>query len=159
MTTHEESARPTGREELVDEVLLAGRELSTAAVLFHTALASRQGLSATDTKALDLVARLGPMTAGDLARHLALKPASVTALIGRLEDKDALRKAPDPGDGRKVVLHFNEEFAARNLHYFADLVGSLRELCEHYTDEQLATIASFTREAARRQAEATQRLA
>ncbi|MFJ1748136.1 MarR family transcriptional regulator [Streptomyces sp. NPDC088116] len=158
MTNREEAALPAGREELVAEVLLAGRELSTAAVLFHSALAARQGLSATDTKALDLVARLGPLTAGDLARHLALKPASVTALIGRLEDKDALRKAPHPEDGRKVVLHFNQEFAARNMHYFTELVGSVRELCERYTDEELAAIASFTKEAARRQAEATQRL-
>lgn len=44
------------------------------------------------------------------------------------------------------------------MHYFADLVGSLRELCEQYTDEQLAAIVSFMKEAARRQAEATQRL-
>lgn len=158
MTSSEENQRPGGREGLVEEVLLAGRELSTAAVLFHSALASRQGLSATDTKALDLVARLGPMTAGDLARHLNLKPASVTALIGRLEDKDALRKDPHPQDGRKVVLRFNEEFATRRMHYFAGLVGSLRDLCEQYTDEQLETVASFTREAARRQAEATKQM-
>nr|WP_275410142.1 MarR family transcriptional regulator [Streptomyces sp. SID14478] len=138
---------------------MAGRELSTAAVLFHTALADRQGLNASDIKALDLVARLGPMTAGDLARHLALRPASVTALVGRLEDKGALSKTPHPQDGRKVVLRFNQEFAARNMHYFADLVSSLRELCTQYSDEQLEVIASFTKEAARRQAEATQRLA
>ncbi|MGW6704053.1 hypothetical protein ACWGDE_04030 [Streptomyces sp. NPDC054956] len=44
------------------------------------------------------------------------------------------------------------------MHYFAGLVGSLRELCEQYTDEQLETVASFTREAARRQTEATKQL-
>lgn len=147
-----------GRAAVVDEVLLAGRELSTAAVLFHSALAARQGLNASDTKALDLAARLGPMTAGELARHLALKPASVTALVGRLEEKGALRKAPHPEDGRKVVLHFNEEFAARNMHYFAELVGSLRELCERYADEELEVVVSFMRQAARRQGEATRHL-
>ncbi|MFG3252940.1 MarR family winged helix-turn-helix transcriptional regulator [Streptomyces sp. NPDC048172] len=148
----------TSREERVNEVLLAGRKLSTAAVLFHSALAAGQGLSATDTKALDLVQRLGPMTAGELARHLSLKPASVTALIGRLESKDALRKVPHPQDGRKVVLEFDEAFAARTAHLFDDLVGSLRELCEHYTDDQLDTIAQFTTEAARRQTDATRKL-
>lgn len=158
MTSREVSTGQGGRAEVVDEVLLAGRELSTAAVLFHSALAARQGLNASDTKALDLVARLGPMTAGDLARHLALKPASVTALVGRLEGKGALSKAPHPEDGRKVVLRFNEEFAARNMHYFADLVTSLRELCAQYTDEQLEAITSFMKEASRRQAEATRRL-
>jgi DNA-binding MarR family transcriptional regulator len=148
----------TSREELVDEVLLAGRKLSTAAVLFHTALAARLGLNATDSKALDLIERLGPLTAGDLARHTGLTPASITALLGRLERNGAVRRMPHPEDGRKVVLEFNEEFAARSVHLFDDLVASLRELCAGYTDEQLATVAGFLEEAARRQSEATRKL-
>lgn len=83
----------------------------------------------------------------------------MTALVGRLEGEGALRKAPHPEDGRKVVLHFNQEFAASNMHYFDDLVGSLRELCEQYTNDQLEVVASFMKEAARRQSEATRRLA
>lgn len=74
----------------------------------------------------------------------------MTALVGRLEGEGALRKAPHPEDGRKVVLHFNQEFAASNMHYFDDLVGSLRELCEQYTNDQLEVVASFMKEAARR---------
>jgi len=70
------------------------------------------------------------MTAGEPARHLALKPATVTALISRLENKGALHRAPHPRDGRKVVLHLHQEFTARSMHDFADLVDSLRELCE-----------------------------
>lgn len=41
-----------------DAVLAAGRELSTAAVMFHAILAETQGLSATETKALELLERI-----------------------------------------------------------------------------------------------------
>ncbi|MFI6515902.1 MarR family transcriptional regulator [Spirillospora sp. NPDC050679] len=146
------------RAELVDEVLLAGRKLSTAAVLFHTALAARQGLSATDEKALDVLARRGPMTAGDLARHTGLTPASVTALVGRLERKEAARRVPHPEDGRKVLIEFRQDWAARAAPLFDDLVRSLRELCEGYEDDELATVAQFLSDAAWRQEEAMRRL-
>ncbi|MGI5163851.1 MarR family transcriptional regulator [Spirillospora sp. CA-253888] len=146
------------RAEIVDEVLLAGRKLSTAAVLFHTALAARQGLSATDEKALDVLARRGPMTAGDLARHTGLTPASVTALIGRLERKEAARRVPHPEDGRKVLIEFRRDWAAKAAPLFDDLVRSLRELCEGYEDDELATVAQFMTDAAWRQEEAMRRL-
>ncbi|MET9295283.1 MarR family transcriptional regulator [Streptomyces sp. NPDC003077] len=146
------------REELIDRVLMAGRELSTAAVLFHTALAARHGLSATETKALDLLQRLGPLTAGELARHTGLTPASVTALIGRLEDKGAARRIRHPADGRKVLVEFDERWAASVAPDFDDFVASLRELCADYTDDQLAVVAGFMREAAGRQSEATRNL-
>ena len=51
------------------------------------ALAELSGLSPTEWKALDLIQRLGPMTAGVLARESGLAPASVTGLISRLERK------------------------------------------------------------------------
>ena len=38
----------------------AGRESSTATVLLHTAIAAKIGLSATDTKTLDMLLRAGP---------------------------------------------------------------------------------------------------
>ncbi|UNO42667.1 MarR family transcriptional regulator [Streptomyces sp. MST-110588] len=148
----------TNREELVEGVLFAGRKLSTAAVLFHTALAARMGLSATEEKALDLLDRRGPMTAGDLARHTGLTPASVTALIGRLERKEAARRVAHPEDGRKVLIEFNREWAARVAPLFEDFVRSLRELCADYDDGQLATVARFMTDAAQRQEESTRRL-
>src|SRR5215510_10435804 len=40
------------RRQLLDALFTAGRELSAAAVMFHTALAARQGLTATEEKAL-----------------------------------------------------------------------------------------------------------
>jgi DNA-binding MarR family transcriptional regulator len=147
------------RAELLDQLALAGRASSAATVMFHTAVAARQGLSASEEKALDLLHRSGPLTAGELARRSGLAPASVTALVDRLERKGFARRIPNPGDGRSVLVEVDRERVdATVAPLFADWVGSLYELYAGYTDEQLEVILHFLTEAARRQQEATARL-
>ncbi|HEX5877289.1 MAG TPA: MarR family transcriptional regulator [Actinomycetota bacterium] len=147
------------RAELLERLALAGRASSAATVMFHTAVAARQGLSATEEKALDLLERSGPLTAGELARRSGLAPASVTGLVDRLERKGFARRVPNPGDGRSVLVEVDSERVyATVAPLFADWVGSLYELYAGYTDEQLEVILHFLTEAARRQQEATARL-
>ena len=147
------------RAELLEQLALAGRASSAATVMFHTAVAARQGLSASEEKALDLLHRSGPLTAGELARQSGLAPASVTALINRLEAKGFARRVQNPSDRRSVLVEVDaERVYATVAPLFADWVGSLRELYTGYTDEQLEVILHFLNEAARRQREATARL-
>ena len=147
------------RAELLERLALAGRASSAATVMFHTAVAARQGLSASEEKALDLLERAGPLTAGELARRSGLAPASVTGLVDRLERKGFARRVPNPGDGRSVLVEVDSERVyATVAPLFADWVGSLYELYAGYTDEQLEVILHFLTEAARRQQEATARL-
>jgi DNA-binding MarR family transcriptional regulator len=147
------------RAELLEQLALAGRVSSAATVMFHTAVAARQGLSASEEKALDLLERSGPLTAGELARQSGLAPASVTALINRLEAKGFARRVQNPSDRRSVLVEVNAERVwATVAPLFADWVGSLQELYAGYTDEQLEVILHFLNEAARRQREATARL-
>jgi DNA-binding MarR family transcriptional regulator len=147
------------RAELLEQLALAGRVSSAATVMFHTAVAARQGLSASEEKALDLLERSGPLTAGELARQSGLAPASVTALINRLEAKGFARRVQNPSDRRSVLVEVDpERLYATVAPLFADWVGSLQELYAGYTDEQLEVILHFLNEAARRQREATARL-
>jgi len=147
------------RAELLEQLALAGRASSAATVMFHTAVAARQGLSASEEKALDLLERSGPLTAGELARQSGLAPASVTALINRLEAKGFARRVQNPSDRRSVLVEVDpERLYATVAPLFADWVGSLQELYAGYTDEQLEVILHFLNEAARRQREATARL-
>jgi DNA-binding MarR family transcriptional regulator len=146
------------REELVRETDDAGRVLSTAAVLFHTVLAAKQGLSATDEKALDLIDRFGPITARDLSKRSGLAPASVTGLIDRLERKGFVRRLANPKDGRSILVEIDYQQLAQHGHYFDDFVGRLHELYESYSDEQLETIIDFMTRAARCQEAATLKL-
>ena len=147
------------RAELLEQLALAGRASSAATVMFHTAVAARQGLSASEEKALDLLERSGPLTAGELARQSGLAPASVIALINRLEAKGFARRVQNPSDRRSVLVEVDaERLYATVAPLFADWVGSLQELYAGYTDEQLEVILHFLTEAARRQREATARL-
>ena len=146
------------REELVRAADAAGRALSTAAVLYHGTLAELSGLSPTEWKALDLIQRLGPMTAGVLARESGLAPASVTGLITRLERKGFARRRPNPADRRSVLVEIVPERLGDGASVFDDFLRSLHDLYEDFSDDELRSIVRFTTEAARRQHEATRRL-
>jgi DNA-binding MarR family transcriptional regulator len=146
------------REELVREVLLAGRELSTAVVMFHTAVGEAAGLSVTETKALEVITRSGPVTPADLARLSGLAPASVTALLDRLERKQVARRVPHPTDRRRFLVEIDPVHLARSQAVFTDLVVQLRQLSDDFDDAELATVVRFLRGAAERQLQATRRL-
>jgi DNA-binding MarR family transcriptional regulator len=161
-TLDEPAASPSRsgrRAELLARLEMAGRAQSAATVMFHTAVAARQGLSATEEKALDLLERLGPLTAGELARHSGLAPASVTGLVNRLERKGFARRIPNPDDRRSVLVEIDRDRVFASMApLFADWVRSLQEMWAGYTDQQLELILDFLTEAARRQQQATSRL-
>jgi DNA-binding MarR family transcriptional regulator len=149
-------ATPPDRAELLERLMMAGRAQSEATVMFHATVAAKQGLSATEEKALDLLDRSGPLTAGELARRSGLAPASVTGLIDRLERKGFVRRIPNPSDRRSVLVEVDtERVFASMAPLFADWVRSLEELYAGYTDEELETILRFLTEVARRQRQAT----
>jgi DNA-binding MarR family transcriptional regulator len=153
-------ASPRGRRaELLRELEAAGRAQSAATVMFHSTLAAKRGLSATEEKALDLLDRFGPLTAGELAKRAGLAPASVTGLVDRLERKGFARRVPHPRDGRSVLVEVDRDRVMASLGpLFADWFRSLDELWAGYSDEQLKLILHFLNEAARRQQQATANL-
>lgn len=150
--------RKRDRQELVRAADAGGRALSTAAVLYHSTLAALSGLSPTEWKALELIQRLGPVAAGVLARESGLAPASVTALITRLERKGYARRVPNPSDGRSVLVEMVPDRLESGTRVFDDLLRSLHALYEEFSDDELRSIGRFLDEAARRQHEATSRL-
>jgi DNA-binding MarR family transcriptional regulator len=153
------ATRAGRRAELLQQLETAGRASSVATVMFHTAVAARQGLSASEEKALDLLERSGPLTAGELARRSGLAPASVTGLVNRLEHKGFARRIQHPSDRRSILVEADvERMYARVAPLFADWARSLQELYAGYSDEQLEVILHFLTEAARRQQEATARI-
>jgi DNA-binding MarR family transcriptional regulator len=153
--------KPTSavRAELLARLHTAGRESSTAAVMFHASLAALQGLSATETKAIDVLDRQGPLTAGELAARTGLAPPSVTGLINRLERKGFARRIEDPEDRRRVRVEPCPTGMAKLTPLFADFGTQIDALYAEFTDDQLQTILHFMTEVTRRQHDATARLA
>ncbi|UVJ41316.1 MarR family winged helix-turn-helix transcriptional regulator [Arthrobacter sp. CJ23] len=148
----------TQRQDLLEAVFASGRELSTAAVMFHTKLSELRGLSATEGKAIDILLRFGPMTAGEFGEHSGLAPASVTGLMQRLESKGVARRVRHEGDKRKVLIELVGDQVMAAMPHFVDFMGGMASLLEGYSDEELRVIADYSSKAARIQQEAAGRL-
>lgn len=137
------------RSRLLADLRRVGREHSDATVLFHSALATAVGLHPTDYKALGVVDRLGPMSAGELARHTGLAPASVTNLVDRLEARGFLRRESDPTDRRRVLLRADVSQLTGN-EFFASWQRATTRMWERYSDTELAVILDFLGDTAER---------
>jgi DNA-binding MarR family transcriptional regulator len=135
--------RGATRAEIIEEFSRVGREHSDATVLFHATMASLLDLHPTDYKALGILERLGPMSAGEIARNSGLATASVTNLIDRLERKGFVRRVRDTTDRRRVLVAplVDRVTAARKR--FASTHRSLARLVERYSDRDLAVITDF----------------
>lgn len=126
-----------------DDGTMLGRELSTAVVLFHEAVARLSGLSAADHKALELIGRTGPQTAGEIARATDLSPAAVTGLVDRLEGAGYVRRARDPADRRRVIVSAVPNSRKDIEKVFAELSAAMGEMMSRYDAREQALIEDY----------------
>lgn len=143
------------RTAVLDTLARVGREHSDATVLFHARLAEHLGLPPTDYKTVSVLERLGPLTAGDIARHTGLASASVTSLIDRLVEKGFVERVDDPDDRRRVRVEVQREHLDSLRKQVPSPGRSLARLWDAYSDEQLRTIADFLERNAARLREET----
>jgi DNA-binding MarR family transcriptional regulator len=126
---------------------LLGRELATAMVVFHDAVGRLLGLSAVERKCLDVLRRLGPVTAGTIGEHTGLTTGAVTGLLDRLEKAGYVQRARDPRDRRKVMAQLlpNEQMDALLATAFGPLTDDMTKIAASYSDAELRAIADWTR--------------
>lgn len=130
------------RTEALERLHAAGRRLSDATVLFHARAAEAFGLGASETKALGILQRFGPMTHRDLTERVGLKPASVTNMLDRLESKGWVRRQKSNEDARRVLLTIVPEKAeAFGRTVFAPLMARLEAVYDGYATAELHRIA------------------
>ncbi|MGH9157257.1 MAG: MarR family winged helix-turn-helix transcriptional regulator [Acidimicrobiales bacterium] len=145
------------RRDVLDALRRVGREHSDATVIFHTAVAERLGLHATDSKTMSLLERRGRLSAGEIAQSTGLTTAAVTALIDRLERRGLVQRTPDPSDRRRVMVEPTPDGIARFAPFFEAPRRSLARLYAPYATDELAIILDFlTRSAERLRAETRQ---
>ncbi|MCC5478140.1 MarR family winged helix-turn-helix transcriptional regulator [Streptomyces sp. NPDC059680] len=158
MAQAEEKPDETARSETLQQLMDVGRVHSGVTVMFHSAVAAKQGLNATEEKTLDLLQRHGPLTAKDLAELTGLAPASVTGLLDRLEAKDFVRRVKHPTDKRRVLVELNEEKLAELAGFFEDWARDIVEACEEFSTDELRTVIRFLSVMSERQRAAAARL-
>lgn len=131
------------RAETLERLMEVGRVHSGVTVMFHSAIAAKQGLNATEEKTLDLLERHGPLTAKELAQLTGLAPASVTGLVDRLEGKGFARRVKHPTDGRRVLVELNRERIGELAVFFEDWARDIVAACEEFGTEELETVVRF----------------
>lgn len=147
MNSHEPGTQPSDddgdRRDVVERLAMAGRRQSTAMVLFHTNLAARLGLSATDEKVLELISRHGSLTPKELATRTGLAPASISAVLDRLENKKFLRRVRSTDDRRSFRVVPDVEHTRAVGALFTELVTELQALYSRYSTEDLRRVLEF----------------
>lgn len=118
------------------------RALQRAVDAYDELVASRLGVNRTDLRCLDLLHQAGAMTAGQLATGSGLTTGATTRMIDRLERAGYIRRLPDSGDRRRVLV----ELTPRARKVANELYGSFEAAgagLRRYGPEQLALLRDF----------------
>jgi DNA-binding MarR family transcriptional regulator len=147
------------RDELLGDLMSAGRKLSDAVVMYHTALGERLQIGPSEWKTLGLLEQEGPLTAGVLSERSGLAPPSVTGILDRLESAGWIERTRDVQDKRRVIVTLVSGATAERYGYlFEGLRRRLTVIYDQYSDEHLEAILGVMRKLAEAQREATQEL-
>jgi DNA-binding MarR family transcriptional regulator len=141
---HQEGpAERARRHQLEWDFLLAVRRAGSIMQILGQAAAERLGINTTDLNCLNIVALIGPMTAGELARATGLTTASITGVLDRLEESGFVRRERDTRDRRRVVIHLNLAGTREVGPVFAPMVKAWRAAASRYSDHELRLILEF----------------
>jgi len=120
-------------------------DLSIAIDLIGQATASRLGINQTDLICLDLLARQGPLSAGQVASALGLTTAAISAMAGRLEAGGYAHREMDPNDRRRVLIHASPSGVEQAFSLFDDLYAAAAEMYSRYEERELRMLVDLLR--------------
>jgi DNA-binding MarR family transcriptional regulator len=133
------------------------RRYLSAVMLHGQASAKACDLGATDLYALNILELAGPMTPGELGARTGLTTGPTTRLVDRLEAAGYVRRAPDPGDRRKVIVEPIGKPSELDQ-ILAPARRAVGEIISGYTDSQREVLFDYFTRAARAYREAAEHL-
>jgi DNA-binding MarR family transcriptional regulator len=96
------------RQKLIEEITDALRASQSTTEVFDERAAEQLGINRTDLRCLEIIERLGEISAGQLAEESRLTTGAVTAVIDRLERAGLARRVADPADRRRVIVELTD---------------------------------------------------
>jgi len=118
------------------------RPVTRAAHEANVALARRLGVGLTDVQALDHLLS-APTSPGELAERLGLRPASVTAVVDRLERAGHVERRPHPDDRRRQVLVATPHAQREAFAALRPLLAELGAAADHMSDAERLAAARY----------------
>ena len=138
-------ARETPRGGLEAELIEEVRGSQTAVHQMDEAAQKALGINATDGRCLDIVERHGPLSAGQLATEAGLTTGAVTAVLDRLEAKDLVRRVPDPGDRRRILVEVTEKQRREAARLYLPLKAMAAPWFEALNEDEVKLLIAFNR--------------
>ena len=105
------------------------------------------GINRTDQRCMDLIDLHGSMTAGRLAAESGLSTGAVTTVLDRMERAGYVRRVRDTEDRRRVLVELTEEAGRRAGEIWGPIAVEAESFYAGYSDEQLAQLLEFLRQA------------
>lgn len=137
------------RMAAIDQMVNALRASQTASDMMDDAFCNFLGINRTDGRCLDVVDRLGELTAGQLATEIGLTTGAVTAMVDRLEAVGLLRRKSDSTDRRKVLIEMTPEAKQITAEIYGQMAHATAPYLAELSDRDLLTLTFFF-EASRR---------
>jgi DNA-binding MarR family transcriptional regulator len=140
-------SRQWSRSELAQQLRSEIMGYLGAASDFDEGLAKKLKLSRTDMRCLDLIGRLGPMTAGHLAEESGLTTGAVTFILDRLEESGMVTRRRDTEDRRRVWVEIVPAARQRLQSLQQPVAEEMRQVAQRFKAEELAIVRDFMRQA------------
>lgn len=135
------------QKDLRRKIVNAIRGMSLDGQRVADTFAHREGLNATDMRALTMImeaeTRSEALTAGKLSAKLGTSTGATTAVIDRLERIGHIHRNRDHADRRKVTLHFEPLAMQLAAAYFGPLGALTDDVMNRYSTDELETVRRF----------------
>src|SRR3954454_5494339 len=120
------------------------QEVIAAAVLTNERIARLIGLNVVDLQTFGVLLRQGaPMTPGEVSAATALPSSTTTRVLDPLEAKGMVRRAADPDDRRKVLVHALPFDDAQVHQAYGQIMKEMAEVHEGFTLDELAVVERY----------------
>jgi DNA-binding MarR family transcriptional regulator len=140
-------SRQWSRSELAQQLRTEIIGYFGAASDFDEGLAKKLKLSRTDMRCLDLIGRLGPITAGHLADESGLTTGAVTFILDRLEEAGMVTRRRDTEDRRRVWVEIVPATRQRLEGLQRPVADEMRQVAQRFKADELAIVRDFMRQA------------
>jgi DNA-binding MarR family transcriptional regulator len=131
---------------LIDELGRQFRLNGNQEHAFDNLAAERLGVNRTDLNCLDIIQRVGSLTAGELATQSGLTTGAVTAVVDRLERAGYVRRVRDDEDRRRVMVEVTPEFQQLAWEIWGPMKDDWDALMRRHTNDELEFLLGFMRE-------------
>jgi DNA-binding MarR family transcriptional regulator len=108
-------------------------------------------LTLNQLSAMGTLARLGPITLGELAAAERIQPPSMTRIVSALQERGLVAREPDPKDRRLVIVRLADEGKF--------MLAADRRRRDAWLNQRLRELRPDEREALRRAAAVLEKLA